>query len=102
MGLCVRELVTHRAMAPGDVVVTNHPAYGGSHLPDVTAGRGICPPVGNHLPVTSPTAPTTPSWAASARGRAADARRLIEEGVVYLRRCPCRVSNLGGSAWKSY
>ncbi len=36
MGLCVRELVAHRAMAPGDVVVTNHPAYGGSHLPDVT------------------------------------------------------------------
>ncbi len=36
MGLCVRELVAHRAMNAGDVVVTNHPAYGGSHLPDVT------------------------------------------------------------------
>jgi 5-oxoprolinase (ATP-hydrolysing) len=36
MGLCVRELVDHRALEPGDVVVTNHPAYGGSHLPDVT------------------------------------------------------------------
>jgi 5-oxoprolinase (ATP-hydrolysing) len=36
MGLCVRELVAHRAPSPGDVVVTNHPAYGGSHLPDVT------------------------------------------------------------------
>jgi 5-oxoprolinase (ATP-hydrolysing) len=36
MGLCVRELVAHRALDPGDVVVTNHPAYGGSHLPDVT------------------------------------------------------------------
>jgi 5-oxoprolinase (ATP-hydrolysing) len=36
MGLCVRELVAHRALNPGDVVVTNHPAYGGSHLPDVT------------------------------------------------------------------
>ncbi len=36
MGLCVRELVAHREMAPGDVVVTNHPAFGGSHLPDVT------------------------------------------------------------------
>jgi 5-oxoprolinase (ATP-hydrolysing) len=36
MGLCVRELVAHRAFDPGDVVVTNHPAYGGSHLPDVT------------------------------------------------------------------
>jgi 5-oxoprolinase (ATP-hydrolysing) len=36
MGLCVRELVSHYALEPGDVVVTNHPAYGGSHLPDVT------------------------------------------------------------------
>jgi 5-oxoprolinase (ATP-hydrolysing) len=36
MGLCVRELVAHRVPTPGDVVVTNHPAYGGSHLPDVT------------------------------------------------------------------
>jgi len=36
MGLCVRELVAHRPMKPGDVVATNHPAYGGSHLPDVT------------------------------------------------------------------
>ena len=36
MGLCVRELVAHRALDPGDVVVTNHPAFGGSHLPDVT------------------------------------------------------------------
>jgi 5-oxoprolinase (ATP-hydrolysing) len=36
MGLCVRELVAHRTMNPGDVVATNHPAYGGSHLPDVT------------------------------------------------------------------
>ena len=24
------------ALEPGDVVVTNHPAFGGSHLPDVT------------------------------------------------------------------
>jgi len=36
MGLCVRELVAHRALEPGDVVATNHPAFGGSHLPDVT------------------------------------------------------------------
>ncbi|HYE61016.1 MAG TPA: hydantoinase B/oxoprolinase family protein [Phycisphaerales bacterium] len=36
LGLCVR-LVKHTLpMHPGDVVVTNHPAFGGSHLPDVT------------------------------------------------------------------
>jgi 5-oxoprolinase (ATP-hydrolysing) len=41
MGLCVRELVSRLAMAPGDVVVTNHPACGGSHLPDVTLAAPV-------------------------------------------------------------
>ncbi|MEL7833975.1 hydantoinase B/oxoprolinase family protein [Fodinibius sp. Rm-B-1B1-1] len=36
LGLCVRKLKEHITMEPGDVVITNHPAYGGSHLPDVT------------------------------------------------------------------
>ncbi len=36
LGLCVRRLREAIAMEPGDVVVTNHPAWGGSHLPDVT------------------------------------------------------------------
>ncbi len=36
MGLCVRRLIDELSLGPGDVVVTNHPAYGGSHLPDVT------------------------------------------------------------------
>jgi 5-oxoprolinase (ATP-hydrolysing) len=36
LGLCVRTLQRSIAMDAGDVVVTNHPAFGGSHLPDVT------------------------------------------------------------------
>lgn len=36
MGLCVRQVKERINMSRGDVVVTNHPAYGGSHLPDVT------------------------------------------------------------------
>lgn len=36
LGLCVRRLRETLPMGPGDVVVTNHPAFGGSHLPDVT------------------------------------------------------------------
>ena len=36
IGLCVQRLRETLPMLPGDVVVTNHPAYGGSHLPDVT------------------------------------------------------------------
>src|SRR5688572_17098888 len=36
MGLCVRSVRDAIPMAPGDVIVTNHPGFGGSHLPDVT------------------------------------------------------------------
>ncbi len=36
LGLCVRELAKTLSMQPGDVVATNHPTFGGSHLPDVT------------------------------------------------------------------
>src|SRR5207249_4847968 len=36
LGLCVRRLREALPMQPGDVLVTNHPACGGSHLPDVT------------------------------------------------------------------
>lgn len=41
MGLCVRQLTAHRRLNPGDVVVTNHPAFGGSHLPDVTVAAPV-------------------------------------------------------------
>ena len=36
LGLCVRLTAAALPLAPGDVAVTNHPAFGGSHLPDVT------------------------------------------------------------------
>jgi 5-oxoprolinase (ATP-hydrolysing) len=36
LGICVRRLSKELPMEPGDVIVTNHPAIGGSHLPDIT------------------------------------------------------------------
>ncbi len=41
IGLCVQRLRETLPMLPGDVVVTNHPAYGGSHLPDVTVATPV-------------------------------------------------------------
>lgn len=80
LGLCVRRLREVIAMEPGDVVVTNHPGFGGSHLPDVTvvtpvfddeilgyvASRAHHAEIGGIRPGSMP-----PS-----------ARRLAEEGVV--------------------
>lgn len=36
LGECVRRVREALPLSPGDVAVTNHPAWGGSHLPDVT------------------------------------------------------------------
>lgn len=36
LGACVRAVAATLELKPGDVAVTNHPAFGGSHLPDVT------------------------------------------------------------------
>ncbi len=36
LGVCVQSLLNHFNFEEGDTIVTNHPKYGGSHLPDVT------------------------------------------------------------------
>jgi len=36
LGLCVRRVSEEHDWKEGDVIVVNHPAFGGSHLPDVT------------------------------------------------------------------
>jgi 5-oxoprolinase (ATP-hydrolysing) len=36
LGVCVQTLLRHFEFEEGDTIVTNHPKYGGSHLPDVT------------------------------------------------------------------
>jgi 5-oxoprolinase (ATP-hydrolysing) len=84
LGLCVRSVAAAIEMRPGDVVVTNHPSFGGSHLPDVTvitpvfgsdsdssllgyvASRAHHAEIGGTRPGSVPPA----------------ARKLVEEGVV--------------------
>lgn len=81
LGVCVREVARALPMQPGDTVITNHPAYGGSHLPDVTlitpafhegtllgyiANRAHHAEIGGITPGSMP----------------ANATHLIEEGVV--------------------
>ena len=36
LGVCVRSVRETLDLGPGDIVVTNHPRFGGSHLPDIT------------------------------------------------------------------
>jgi 5-oxoprolinase (ATP-hydrolysing) len=41
MGYAVRRVLERITLEPGDAVVCNHPAWGGSHLPDITVIQGV-------------------------------------------------------------
>ena len=81
MGVCVREVKKVLKIEEGNVIITNHPAYGGSHLPDVTlikpvfyrekligyvANRAHHSEIGGKMPGSMPV----------------DATNLEEEGVI--------------------
>ena len=92
LGECVRAVAKAITMEPGDTIITNHPAFGGSHLPDVTlitpvfddtqligyiANRAHHAEIGGITPGSMP----------------AHATRLIEEGVVIAPRHLIRAGN---------
>lgn len=81
MGVCVRKVIDTLTIEKGDIIITNHPAFGGSHLPDVTlisvvfindelicylSNRAHHSEIGGKTPGSMPT----------------DASTLEEEGVI--------------------
>jgi 5-oxoprolinase (ATP-hydrolysing) len=81
LGLCVRTISEAWSWEPGQHVVVNHPAYGGSHLPDVTVispvfvGQVLAGFVANrahHAEIGGKTPGSMPP----------DGRCLAEEGIV--------------------
>jgi len=82
LGICLRLVREQLPMGKGDVVVTNHPAFGGSHLPDITLMQGVFTSEGvcigyvinraHHAEIGGRTPGSMPT----------DARFLSEEGVV--------------------
>ncbi|WKN43882.1 hydantoinase B/oxoprolinase family protein [Tunicatimonas pelagia] len=95
LGMCVRAVRESIAMQEGDVIITNHPGYGGSHLPDVTlispvyfesqligyvANRAHHAEIGGSRPGSMPTQATT----------------LAEEGVVI---SPAYLIRQGKAQW---
>jgi 5-oxoprolinase (ATP-hydrolysing) len=82
LGLCVRRLREAIAMEEGDVVVTNHPAFGGSHLPDVTVVTPVFSPGGPLLGYVASRAHHAEIGGIRPGSMPPGARRLIEEGVV--------------------
>jgi 5-oxoprolinase (ATP-hydrolysing) len=81
LGECVRRSTESRPLTEGDILVTNHPAFGGSHLPDVTVmaplfieGEPIayCANRAHHAEIGGITPGSMPAFATS----------LTEEGAV--------------------
>jgi 5-oxoprolinase (ATP-hydrolysing) len=69
-------------MGPGDVVATNHPAYGGSHLPDVTVVTPAFSDSGELLGYLANRAHHAEIGGVRPGSMPPDAKRLVEEGVV--------------------
>ena len=82
LGLCVRSLRGAIAMEPGDVIMTNHPAFGGSHLPDVTVVTPVFGEDGGPLGYVASRAHHAEIGGSRPGSMPPGARRLIEEGVV--------------------
>ncbi len=83
MPMTVKSILERFSLAPGDVVITNDPFSGGTHLPDITLMRGVYLPGGGNKPMFyvinrahhADVGGVTP-------GSMPLARSLSEEGVV--------------------
>jgi 5-oxoprolinase (ATP-hydrolysing) len=82
LGLCVRSVAAALPLNPGDVAVTNHPAFGGSHLPDVTVITPVHDHAGVLLGFVANRAHHAEIGGARPGSMPPDARRLSDEGVV--------------------
>ena len=82
LGLCVRSVAETLDLRPGDVVITNHPAFGGSHLPDVTLLAPIHNDDGRLLGYVANRAHHAEIGGLTPGSMPPDARCLAEEGVV--------------------
>lgn len=82
LGLCVRELRTAIQINPGDVIVTNHPHFGGSHLPDVTVVTPVHMPDGKLLGYVANRAHHAEIGGIRPGSMPPNARCLGDEGVV--------------------
>ncbi len=82
LGECVRQVAAVLQPQPGDVLVTNDPAFGGSHLPDVTVMCPVFGKSGTLLAWTANRAHHAEIGGITPGSMPANARCLAEEGVV--------------------
>ena len=82
LGLCTRLVKEQYTLRPGDVLITNHPAFGGSHLPDITMISGVFDAAEDLLGFVANRAHHAEIGGTRPGSMPPDARNLIAEGVV--------------------
>lgn len=99
LGVCVRRVTAQLSLGPGDVAVVNHPAAGGSHLPDVTLLAPIfeTPTGGALLGYVANRAHHAELGGIVPGSMPATATNLAEEGVVI---APLKLVEAGEARWE--
>ena len=82
LGICVREVLKNFSLSEGDTIVTNHPKFGGSHLPDVTLITPVFNNEGQRIAFVVNRAHHAEIGGISPGSMPPAATRLSEEGVV--------------------
>jgi 5-oxoprolinase (ATP-hydrolysing) len=93
---CVQAVAAALSLEEGDVVVTNHPAFGGSHLPDIT----VVTPVfagGALMGYTASRAHHAEIGGMRPGSAPPDATRLEQEGIVI---APTHLVRRGSGRWE--
>ena len=96
LGLCVREVSRVLSLGPGDAAVTNHPAFGGSHLPDVTVISPAHDDDGELLGWVASRAHHAEIGGMRPGSMPPRATRLVDEGVVIP---PMKLVEAGKPRW---
>jgi len=98
LGVCARLVREKIAMGVGDIIITNHPKYGGSHLPDVTLLSGVFTPQNELIGYVINRAHHAEIGGRTPGSMPPDATSLAEEGVVIL---PTYLVKNGEMQWET-
>ncbi len=82
LGVCGRLCLEKLSLNPGDVLITNHPQFGGSHLPDVTLLQGVFTDEGALVGYVINRAHHAEIGGKVPGSMPPDATTLVEEGIV--------------------
>jgi len=98
LGICARLMLQHQSLGPGDVLLTNHPRYGGSHLPDITLLAGAYDDEGRLIGYLINRAHHAEIGGKRPGSMPPDAKSLAEEGVSFV---PTYLLRKGQVRWEA-